>query len=234
AAGKNFGVRLDSGDIHYLSVEVRRRLDEAGLTKATITVSNDLDEMIIQTLFDAGAPINTWGVGTQMVTGGSDASFTGVYKLAARENETGTMIPSIKFSDNPEKTTNPGIKQVWRITDNQGKAVADVLSLDDPEKPDLVEQGHRYAFWHPAADYRHFYQDIEGSAAPLLKMRMENGRLTGPLPSLAEIRTHVTSDLEALDASYKRLLNPHVYKVSVTSRLRDLKLSLIADYLGDL
>jgi nicotinate phosphoribosyltransferase len=129
--GKNFGVRLDSGDIHYLSVEVRRLLDEAGLEKATITVSNDLDESIIETLVNAGAPVDNWGVGTQMVTGGTDAAFTGVYKLTARKGHGGLLLPAMKFSDNPEKTTNPGVKQVWRIKDIAGMAVADVLSLDE-------------------------------------------------------------------------------------------------------
>jgi nicotinate phosphoribosyltransferase len=234
AGGKDFGVRLDSGDIHYLSVEVRRLLDEAGLTNATITVSNDLDESIIRALTAAGAPVNTWGVGTQMVTGGNEAAFTGVYKLAAREDAAGMLIPAIKFSDNPEKTTTPGIKQVWRIKDGQGKAVADVLTLDDPQNPDTLEKGNRCALWHPSADYRHFYHTIEGSAETLLKPRLIGGKPAGPLPSLPEIRSRMAAELESLDSSYTRLLNPHVYKVSISSRLRDLKLELIKNYLGEL
>jgi nicotinate phosphoribosyltransferase len=234
ARGKNFGVRLDSGDIHYLSVEVRRLLDEAGLTQATITVSNDLDESIIKALVAAGAPINIWGVGTQMVTGGHEAAFTGVYKLAAREDAAGLLIPAIKFSDNPEKTTTPGIKQLWRIKDPQGKAVADVLSLDDPKNPDILEKGKRYTFWHPSADYRHFYHDIGGSVETLLKPRLIKGKPAGSLPSLKEIRTHMAGELDSLDSSYTRLLNPHIYKVSISSRLRDMKLELIKNYLGEL
>jgi nicotinate phosphoribosyltransferase len=235
ARGKKFGVRLDSGDIHYLSVEVRRLLDEAGLPGAFITVSNDLDEVIIRTPTDAGAPIDSWGVGTQMVTGGKEASFTGVYKLAARDDGLGELFPAIKFSDNPDKTTNPGVKQVWRIRDDRGMAVADVLSLDeDAAGPDRIEGGRRYAFWHPAADYRHFYHEITGSAEPLLRPRMDRGRLTGQHPSLEDIRSRVCSDLDSLDQSYRRILNPHVYKVSVTERLRNLKLELIKNYLGDL
>ncbi|GHT58068.1 nicotinate phosphoribosyltransferase [Spirochaetia bacterium] len=238
--GKNFGVRLDSGDIHYLSVEVRKILDAAGFPQAQITVSNDLDESIIQTLTNAGAPINSWGVGTQMVTGGIEAAFTGVYKLAAREDSAGKLIPAIKFSDNPEKTTNPGIKQVWRIKDQNNMAVADVLSLEqtsgagpEPLSPDILEKGKRYSFWHPAADYRHFYHEISGSAECLLKLKMDRGEIKSR-PSLGEIKAHVAEDLDSLDNSYKRLLNPHVYKVSVTTRLRDLKLELIKTYLGDL
>ncbi|QQO07421.1 nicotinate phosphoribosyltransferase [Breznakiella homolactica] len=234
AQGRTFGVRLDSGDIHYLSMEVRKFLDAQGLTDATITVSNDLDESIIQTLTNAGAPINTWGVGTQLVTGGSDAAFTGVYKLAAKQDAGGSFQPVMKFSDHPEKTTNPGIKQVWRLVDANGNAVADILSLDDPADPgDAVVPGNRYAFWHPSADYRHFYHDVT-AAEPMLKLRMDRGELLCSETPLAEIQKKVKAGLEIFDSSYKRMLNPHIYKVSVTARLRDLKLDLIKNHLGDL
>jgi nicotinate phosphoribosyltransferase len=231
--GKNFGVRLDSGDIHYLSVEVRKMLDKAGLEKADISVSNDLDESIIQTLTDAKTPVNVWGVGTQMVTGGTEAAFTGVYKLAASTDEKGKLAARIKFSDNPEKTTNPGVKQVWRITDAEGMYIADVLALEEAGEPDLIEKGKTYSFWHPQADYRRFIHTVEGSEALLLE-RCRNGELTGKTRSLDDIRNRVRKGLESLDQSYKRLLNPHIYKVSVSGRLRDLKLELIKSYLGDL
>jgi nicotinate phosphoribosyltransferase len=231
ARGQNFGIRLDSGDIHYLSVEVRKVLDAAGFPGATITVSNDLDESIIQTLTDAGAPVNTWGVGTRMVTGGEEAAFSGVYKLAARDDGTGNMIPVMKFSDNPEKTTNPGVKQVWRIKDASGMAIADVMGLDGD---DIPEKGRRYAFWHPQADYRHFYHEISGGVEALLKLRIDKGSLVSELPPLGDIRSHAAAELDSLDPSYRRLLNPHVYKVSVTEKLRELKLALIKNYIGDL
>ena len=229
--GKNFGIRLDSGDIHYLSTQARKALDEAGFPRATITVSNDLDETIIDTLTRAGAPIDSWGVGTQLVTGGTDAAFSGVYKLAASE-EDGKLIPRIKFSDHPEKTTNPGVKQVWRIRDRDGMAVADVLSLDGED--DRPEQGKRYVFWHPQADYRRFYHTIEGGVEPLLKKRLENGKALAPSPPLDEVRQTLRKELDCFDQSYKRLLNPHIYKVSVTEKLRTLKLELIKNYLGEL
>jgi nicotinate phosphoribosyltransferase len=227
--GGNFGVRLDSGDIHYLSVEVRKMLDEAGLTGATITVSNDLDEIIIHALKEAGAPVNTWGVGTRMVTGGEEAAFTGVYKLAARGDGRGGFIPAIKFSDNPEKTTTPGVKQVWRIKDVNGMAVADVLGLDGE---DAIEPGRCYTFWHTAADYRHFHYTVDGCAEPLLKPRLDKGVQIAGNPSLAAIRSHVERGLDSFDASYKRFLNPHIYKVSMTEKVRALKLELIQQYLG--
>jgi nicotinate phosphoribosyltransferase len=230
AQGKKFGVRLDSGDIHYLSVQVRKMLDDAGLKDASIAVSNDLDEWIIQTLTNAGAPVNSWGVGTRMVTGGDDAAFAGVYKLAAKEDDAGNLVPAIKFSDNPEKTTTPGLKQVWRIRDANGLAVADVLALDG----ETFEKNTRRAFWHPSADYRHFYHTLEGRAEPLLRLRLQNGEQLIPHPSLREVRKLVKSDLDIFDDSYKRILNPHIYKVSVTERLRTLKLGMIKNYFGDL
>ena len=229
AKGKNFGVRLDSGDIQYLSTEVRRRLDEVGLKNAFITVSNDLDENIIETLVKDGAPVNSWGVGTRLVTGGQTAAFTGVYKLAARlENE--TVVPVMKFSDNLEKTTNPGVKQVWRIRDKNGSAVADVLGIDGIDE---IENDRRYCLWHPSADYRHFYHTVEGSAQALLKKRIKDGILIDKPPELAEVRAQAASDIEIFDSTYKRLLNPHIYKVSITEKLRVLKLELIQKYLGN-
>ena len=229
AQGKNFGVRLDSGDIQYLSTEVRKMLDGAGLNNAFITVSNDLDEHIIETLVKAGAPVNSWGVGTRLVTGGDDSALAGVYKLSARYEE-GRTIPVMKFSDNPEKTTNPGVKQVWRIKDKNGAAIADVLGIDDGT--DEPKEGQRYCFWHPSADYRHFFHVIDGAVCALLKKRIENGAFTEKPPALAEIRAHAAADLETFDATYKRLLNPHVYKVSITEKLRSLKLELIQKQLG--
>ena len=227
--GKNFGVRLDSGDIHYLSVETRKMLDAAGFSKATISVSNDLDESIIKTLTDEGAPVDVWGVGTRMVTGGNEASFTGVYKLAAIDEGNEKLKPKMKFSDNPEKTTNPGIKQVWRITDNMEMCVADVLALEDPDEPDIIEKGKTYTFWHPQADYRNFSHTLNGNAKPLLIKRLDRGKPAGNVSSLDAIRLRVRASLESFDQSYKRILNPHIYKVSATERLRALKLELIND-----
>ncbi|MCL2008294.1 MAG: nicotinate phosphoribosyltransferase [Treponema sp.] len=231
--GKSFGVRLDSGDIHYLSVEVRKKLDEAGLKNVTISVSNDLDEFIIQTLTDAKAPVDIWGVGTKMVTGGIEAAFPGVYKLSASENESGALVPRIKFSDNPEKTTNPGVKQVWRVKDESGYCVADILTLDDSGGGESIEKGKTYSFWHPQADYRRFSHTLDGSAQPLLVQWLKDGNMIRESCSLPDIRKRLRDDLESLDHSYKRILNPHIYKVSMTERLRTLKLEQIKTYLGD-
>jgi nicotinate phosphoribosyltransferase len=227
-AGKNFGVRLDSGDIHYLSKEVRRLLDEAGLSKAGITVSNDLDEIIIENLVKDGCPVDSWGVGTKMVTGAKDAAFSGVYKLAARSID-GNLVPVMKVSDNQEKMTDPGIKQVWRIRNKNGNAVADVIGIDGEEE---IKTGRDYIFWHPAADYRRFNHTIDGNVDTLLKKRINNGKIIAKIPSLAEIKAKAADDIEKFDSSYKRLLNPHIYKVSITYTLRNLKLDLIQKHLG--
>ncbi|MDR0512828.1 MAG: nicotinate phosphoribosyltransferase [Treponema sp.] len=243
--GKRFGVRLDSGDIHYLSTEVRRALDAAGLKDATIAVSNDLDESIIKALTESGAPVNAWGVGTHMVTGGTQGAFNGVYKLTASEDETGKLSARVKFSDNPEKTSNPGVKQVWRIHDADGLCVADVLTLDDSLAlkdvqcgngcggDEILEKGKTYSFWHPSADYRRFTHTLDGTFKPLLSLRLFDGN-SPEEPGLKQIRENVCAGLETFDVSYKRLLNPHIYKVSISGHLRELKLQLIKNHLGDL
>jgi len=239
--GKSFGVRLDSGDIHYLSLEARRILDEAGFRDATIAVSGDLDEHIVSTLKESGSPVDSWGVGTRMVTGGDDPAFNGVYKMAAREDSGGVVSQVMKFSDNPEKTTNPGIKQVWRIRDGNGSAVADVMGIDSADggfpaglPGERIEAGNRYRFWHPAADYRHFFHVPETEPEPLLKKRLDRGIPCSPSPSLAEVRARSLADFETFDPTHKRLLNPHVYKVSITDGLCGLKLDLIRKHLDNL
>ena len=227
--GYNFGVRLDSGDIAYLTGEVRKELDKAGFPQAFISVSNELTEEIIETLISQNAPIASWGVGTHMVTGGNEASFTGVYKLAARHNkETGETIPAMKFSDNPAKTTNPGIKNVFRLYDENGMARADILGLED----EVIEENREYRYYHTMVDYRQFTFKA-AKVVPLLKKRLEKGERVSPRLSEKEqlriSREKMMKDLETLDASYKRILNPHIYKVSITEKLKDLKLKFIEE-----
>ena len=225
--GYNFGVRLDSGDISYLTREVRKDLDRAGYPKAKISVSNELTEEIITTLVAGGAPINSWGVGTHMVTGGNESSFTGVYKLAARhDKESDTMVAAMKFSDNPAKTTNPGIKNVFRLYDENGMACADILALED----EVLEIDKEYRFYHPMVDYRQF-SCCAKTIEPLLKKRIENGkRLQERLSDSEQLkisRNNMQTQLETFDESYKRILNPHIYKVSLTEKLKDLKREFI-------
>lgn len=225
--GYNFGVRLDSGDISYLTREVRKELDKAGFPQAKISVSNELTEEIISALVANGAPINSWGVGTHMVTGGNESSFTGVYKLSARhDKETDRIVAAMKFSDNPAKTTNPGIKNVYRLYDENGMAQADILALANEK----LEEGKEYRFYHPMVDYRQFTCKASKIEA-LLKLRLKGGKRTSPrLDDKEELilaRENMTKQLASLDESYKRILNPHIYKVSITEELKDLKLDFI-------
>ncbi|MCH5288738.1 MAG: nicotinate phosphoribosyltransferase [Treponema sp.] len=226
--GLNFGVRLDSGDISYLTAEVRRELDKAGFPQATITVSNELTEEIIETLVQQHTPINSWGVGTHMVTGGNEASFTGVYKLAARHDKTsGTMKPAMKFSDNPEKSTNPGIKNVYRLFDETGMAKADILALAD----ETLAPGDERRYFHPSVDYRQF-SFAAASVQPMLRPVVKDGeRADTKLPAAEQLRLAretMVKQLETLDDSYKRILNPHIYKVSLTEAAKDLKMEFIS------
>ena len=227
--GYNFGVRLDSGDISYLTQEVRKELDKAGFPQAFISVSNELTEEIIETLIQQNAPIASWGVGTHMVTGGNESSFTGVYKLAARFDEkTNTNIPAMKFSDNPAKTTNPGIKNVYRLYDSQDMARADILTLED----ETIEEGKEYRYYHTMVDYRQFTFKAD-KVVPMLKKRLEKGERTEPRMNEHErlilSRERMMKEIETLDSSYKRILNPHIYKVSLSQKLADLKLKFIKE-----
>lgn len=236
-AGKRVGVRLDSGDIQYLSKQVRRRLDEAGLKDALIAVSNELDEQIIHQLVSAHSPVDLWGVGTQLVTGGGDPALTGVYKLAAKEQSDGSFLPTMKVSDNPEKSTNPGVKQVWRYYGKGDYPIADLITLNDDLPPgaagDRSELGTPVRFYHPSGDYRMFTLDSWSRCEPLLHKQMEGGQIVGERPTLDAIRARTLHNLGCLDETYTRIINPHIYKVSVSKPLRNLKREFLARYLSD-
>lgn len=219
-----FGVRLDSGDLEYLSKAVRARLDAAGLQDARIMASNELDEQIVDQLVTRGAPIDAWGVGTHLVTGGGDPALTGVYKICARQDGD-RWVPTIKVSNNPEKVTNPGIKQVWRFSNGAGSPIADLIGLAD----DPPVQGTPLEFHHPSGDYRSFRLESYAKATPLLAPRMEAGKILDSAADLPAVRSRAIAELDLLDDTYKRLINPHVYKVSLSTGLRDLKAKLIHD-----
>ncbi|TVR88720.1 MAG: nicotinate phosphoribosyltransferase [Spirochaetaceae bacterium] len=224
--GRSFGVRLDSGDIQYLSRRVRERLDEAGLEDAVIAVSNELDETIIAQLVAHGAPVDLWGVGTSLVTGGSDSSLTGVYKLAAKATATG-FEPTMKVSDNPSKTTNPGIKQVHRFYARDNTPIADLVSFDD----ESWSPGEPVSFFHPDTDYRCFRLHEWIRAVPLLKPHMKDGKRIGAPEQLSELRARALSGLEEFDDSFKRLINPHIYRVSITEIMKQTKLKIVTRFL---
>ncbi|MGM0431265.1 MAG: nicotinate phosphoribosyltransferase [Spirochaetota bacterium] len=226
--GKSIGVRIDSGDLSYLSREVRTRLDAAGLHEATIAASNDLNEDIIQLLVNDLAPIDSWGVGTHLVTGGRQSSMNGVYKLSAKKNADGTYQPSMKVSNNYEKTTNPGIKQVYRFFDNENGAKGDLIALHDEQ----ISLGDTHVFYHPMIDRDFFVLPPSkySSVVPLLSCKMEGGKRTGERPTLDTIRTNSLEQINAFHRTYKRLINPHIYKVSLSKKLKKCKLELINRY----
>ncbi len=222
-----FGVRLDSGDLEYLSKQVRRRLDDAGLRHAKIVVSNDLDEEIVRELRANGAPIDIWGVGTNLVTARGDPSLTGVYKLVAKK-EGGGYSPTIKVSNNTAKVTNPGIKQVYRFLDGENSPLLDLLALDT----ESIEPGEEFLCCHPMIDYKQTVMRDYGSIQPLLSLRLRGGKRAEPPETLAAIQQRARRNLAGLDTTYKRLKNPHVYKISLSETLKHMKDELIALHTG--
>lgn len=218
------GIRLDSGDLTYLSIEARRMLDEAGLYDTQITVSNSLDEYLIKELIHQGARIDAFGVGERLVTARSEAVFGGVFKLSAIEVDH-TLVPKIKISENVQKTTTPGFKQVYRFYGEHGKAIADVMTLFD----EVIDEKEPYRLFHP--DYPWKSQMVENfTAVPMLIPIFTKGKLIYELPNLTQIRAHHRKELHALWPEVLRLENPHQYYVDLSQKLWDLKQAMIIKY----
>jgi nicotinate phosphoribosyltransferase len=223
--GKSISVRLDSGDLFYLSREIRKRLDDAGLENVKIVVSNDLNEEIIHQLITDGAKIDMWGVGTHLVTGGSEAAFGGVYKLAAKEIDN-NFIATIKVSNNAVKTTNPGIKQVYRFYNNDGSAMADLVALEE----EIIPKDRPYTFYHPMYFHDKFTLTDYGLVKPMLSLKMEDGKCLDKPTSIKDLQKRVKNNLCDFDISYKRIINPHIYKVSLSEKLKSLKARLLDEF----
>ncbi|MBD3160606.1 MAG: nicotinate phosphoribosyltransferase, partial [Candidatus Eisenbacteria bacterium] len=216
AGGGLKGIRIDSGDLAYLSTEARRRLDEAGLPDVKIFASSDIDEWIIHDLKSQGAAIDAWGVGTSISSGKGDSALNGVYKLAAVRGPGGDWVPKRKLSDAPGKSTLPGEKQVFRLFDREGTMMADLVEIgEDPPAPGEPVVGH-----HPAL--RGVSKRYEGvdRVEPLLRPVLRGGKPVTESPSLDAIRERRREGLEALHPTSRRLLNPHRYKVSLGPRLQ--------------
>lgn len=230
---KNYGIRLDSGDLSFLSREARRIFDENGFTEAKIVASNDLDEWVIEQLNYDGAKIDAYGVGTRLVTADKDPSLTGVYKLAAKEKPDGHFAPAMKLTNNPEKMTNPGIKNILRFYDENGMMQADLVMLEEyrDKLEDLIKNKKPIRLNHPLIEYS--YKSLENYAEVkvLLEKVMENGKRTMPVRSLKDIRAYADSELASIHDTFKRLLNPHVYKVSISNDLKKLKMALIKEHM---
>ena len=215
------GIRIDSGDISYLSKMARQLLDEAGFEDAKIMASNSLDEYVIETLLNQGAEIDSFGVGERLITSKSSPVFGGVYKLVAVE-ENGEIIPRIKISENVSKITTPGFKQVYRFYDkNTGKAMADLITLFDEEISDeSVEIFHPFYTWK-----RKVLDNYEKK--PLLVKIFDKGKLVYKLPDINSIRRKVKSELYTLWDEVKRLDNPQDYIVDLSLNLWTMKDELL-------
>ena len=220
---KKCGIRLDSGDIAYLSRKARKMLDEAGWESCKISASNSLDEYIIQDILRQGAKVDLFGVGERMITSKSDPVFGGVYKLAAIEKEDGTIVPKIKISENVGKITNPHFKKVYRIFDKAtGKAEADYITVWD----EVIEEGQPLELFDPDATWkRRTYTDY--TIKPLQEKIFDHGELVYQQPTLPEIQKYCREQIDTLWDEVKRFENPHNYYVDLSQKLWDIKQDLL-------
>lgn len=218
------GVRIDSGDIAYLSKKVREGLDEAGFEDVKIMASNSLDEEIIKSLILQGAKIDLFGVGERLITAKSEPVFGGVYKLVATE-ENGEVIPKIKISENVEKITTPGFKQVYRFYSNEScSPMADLICLHDEKYEDTEE----VEIFDPVHTWKR--QKLENyTAKPMLKRIYDKGKLVYELPKLEEIKTRCENAVNVLWDEQKRLEYPHKYYVDLSEKLWELKDRLLKE-----
>ena len=220
----NFGIRLDSGDISYLSKKARKMLDEAGLHNCKIVASNSLDEFLIRDLMLQGAKIDIFGVGERLVTSKSSPVFGGVYKLVALENN-GEIVPKIKISENIAKITNPHFKKVYRLFDREsGKALADQICVYD----ETIDDSKPYKIFDQEATWKtktikNFY------AKPLLEIIFKDGKLVYDLPKINDIQTYCQQQIDTLWDEVTRFENPHKYYVDLSEKLWNIKNQLLKE-----
>ncbi|MBO5472530.1 MAG: nicotinate phosphoribosyltransferase [Lachnospiraceae bacterium] len=224
-----YGIRLDSGDLAYLSKKARKMLDDAGFQDAVISASNDLDEFLIQSLKDQGAEITSWGVGTHLITSKDCPSFGGVYKLAAIMGKDGRFIPKIKLSENTEKVTNPGNKTIYRIYEKEsGKIKADLICLVDEK----FEENEPLLLFDPAEPWKK--TKLPAGSYRLRELMVQvfkNGECCYTSPKVMDIREYCQKEQATLWEETRRLVNPHKVYVDLSSKLYDIKIELL-DQLG--
>ena len=216
------GIRIDSGDITYLSKKARVMLDEAGFEDVKIVASNSLDEYIIRDMLLQGAKVDSFGVGERLITASSAPVFGGVYKLCAVEKD-GEMVPKIKLSENTAKVTIPGAKKLWRLYDNEsGKALADVITLED----ETIDDSRDYEIFDP--DYTWKRKNVYNfSARQLLQPLFINGKRVYEYQDIDDIKSYCLAQVDTLWDEVKRFENPHTYYVDLSQRLWDTKHELI-------
>lgn len=219
------GIRIDSGDITYLSKEARKMLDEAGFEDCKISASNSLDEFIIRDILIQGAKVDLFGVGERLITSKSEPVFGGVYKLAAIE-EAGKIVPKIKVSENAGKITNPGFKQVWRLFDKvSNKAIADVLTNYD----EVIDENSPYELFDPEHTWKK--KTVTNFTAKRLQTKIfERGTCVYQSPDLIEIKEFCKEQVDSLWDEVKRFENPHKYYVDLSKPLWKLKAELLQEY----
>ncbi|HXW69456.1 MAG TPA: nicotinate phosphoribosyltransferase [Dissulfurispiraceae bacterium] len=210
---KLFGIRLDSGDFAYLSKKARKMLDDAGLNYVKIMASNQLDEYLIKSLLDQGAPVDAFGVGTNLITGRKDAALDGVYKLTMSGSR-----PRLKISENPEKIILPGIKDVFRCIDNKGMFYADCVSLSGEDNIEAIYHPSHPGVTCAVSQYR---------TELLFRKVMDQGRIVMDRKKPAEIAKYVCARMGQLPEEHKRFENPHIYKVGITKKLMDLRSGIV-------
>ena len=222
------GVRIDSGDIAYLSKKVRKLLDAAGFEDCKIMASNSLDEYIIQEILKQDGKVDSFGVGERLITAKSAPVFGGVYKLTAVEHD-GVLEPKIKISENVEKITNPGFKKTWRLYDrDSGKAIADVITLHD----EVIDDTKPYEIFHP--EYTWKRKTVTNFVAkPLQVPIFEKGKCVYESPDLQTIQQFCKEQIDTLWDEMLRFENPHKYYVDLSQNLWDLKHALLQKYCVD-
>ena len=217
------GIRLDSGDMAYLTQQARKMLDEAGWTECQISVSNSLDEYIIRDVLRQGAKIDMFGVGERLITAQSEPIFGGVYKLAAVEKPDGTIVPKIKISENVGKITNPHFKKLYRFYGKDtGKAIADYMTVYD----EVVDDSQDLEIFDPEATWK-TKRVYNFTARELQVPVFKNGELVYRLPALNEIRAYCAQQVDTLWDEVKRFDNPQTYYVDLSQKLWDVKYNLL-------
>jgi len=224
------GIRLDSGDLAYLSKKARVMLDKAGYPNAKICASGDLDEESINSLKNQGAKIDIWGVGTRLITSADMPALGGVYKLSAIIDKDGNVTPKIKVSETVEKITNPGIKGIYRVYDkDSGKAEADVIYLREEKAVDCSKPltlTHPIERWKKTTYTNYTVKNLQVDV-------IKNGELVYNMPTLKQIKAFAKEELDSFWDEYKRLDRPHVYKVDLSDKLYELKKSMLEVIRGE-